>query len=168
MLRVPLDGLILQIKTLGVGDPAGFLAMALQPPAPAAVEASLALLRRLGALTLTGPNGAGPGPGPGLDRLTPLGFHLASLPVDVRVGKMLIYGAIFACLEPVLTMAAAMGFRSPFFCPIDKREEADKARKAFTTAHSDLLTTLKAYDGWQVLSLSHTHTHTCTHTHSLP
>ena len=52
----------------------------------------------------------------------------------------------------MLTMAAAMGFRSPFFCPIDKREEADKARKAFATGHSDLLTTLKAYDGWQVLA----------------
>jgi hypothetical protein len=49
----------------------------------------------------------------------------------------------------VLTMAAAMGFRSPFFCPIDKREEADKARKTFATGHSDLLTTLKAFDGWQ-------------------
>ena len=46
-------------------------------------------------------------------------------------------------------MAAAMGFRSPFFCPIDKREEADKARKTFATGHSDLLTTLKAFDGWQ-------------------
>ena len=52
-------------------------------------------------------------------------------------------------LGQVLTMAAAMGFRSPFFCPIDKREEADKARKAFATGHSDLLTTLRAFDGWQ-------------------
>ena len=47
-------------------------------------------------------------------------------------------------------MAAAMGFRSPFYSPIDKREEADRARKGFATAHSDILTTLKAYDGWQV------------------
>ena len=34
--------------------------------------------------------------------LTPLGLHLATLPVSVRVGKMLIFGAIFGCLEPVV------------------------------------------------------------------
>jgi hypothetical protein len=39
---------------------------------------------------------------------------LAALPVDVRIGKMLIFGAILGVTEPVLTMAAAMGFRSPF------------------------------------------------------
>jgi len=83
------------------------------------------------------------------DRLTPLGFHLAALPVDVRIGKMLIFGAILGVTEPVLTMAAAMGLRSPFMAPIDKREEADKMRKAMGANHSDHLTTLRAYEGWQ-------------------
>ena len=40
--------------------------------------------------------------------LTPLGFHLASLPVDVRVGKLLLFGAIFRCLDASLTIAAAL------------------------------------------------------------
>lgn len=36
-------------------------------------------------------------------RLTPLGHHLAALPVNVRVGKMLVYAAILGCLEPVVS-----------------------------------------------------------------
>ena len=110
MLRVPLDGLVLQIKMLGLGEALAFLGMAIQPPEGSAVAASVDLLRQIGALD------AQQG-----DSLTPLGYHLATLPVDVRIGKMLIYGAIIGLVEPVLTAAAAMGFRSPFFSPIYKR-----------------------------------------------
>ena len=45
--------------------------------------------------------------------LTPLGYHLAALPVNVRVGKMMLYGTIFRCLDPVLTIAAGT-----FFVPV--------------------------------------------------
>ena len=64
------------------------------------------------------------------DELTPLGHHLADLPVDARLGKMMLYGAVFGCLDPVLTIAAGVGFRSPFLSPMDRREEADEARMA--------------------------------------
>eukprot|EP00959_Pyramimonas_sp_CCMP1952_P128612 2689558-Pyramimonas_sp.AAC.1 len=60
-----------------------------------------------------------------LDRtgeLTALGHHLASLPVDARVGKMLIHAAVLGCLDPVLTIAAMLSTRSPFVAPLDKRE----------------------------------------------
>jgi ATP-dependent RNA helicase DHX36 len=36
--------------------------------------------------------------------LTALGHHLASLPVDARVGKMLLYAAILGCLDPVSSL----------------------------------------------------------------
>lgn len=36
--------------------------------------------------------------------LTPLGHHLAALPVDVRIGKMLIFSAILGCLEPMVSV----------------------------------------------------------------
>ena len=62
-------------------------------------------------------------------RLTPLGYHLATLPVDPRIGKMILFGAIFRCLGPVLTIAAGMSFRSPFLSPMDKRDEADAAKR---------------------------------------
>lgn len=40
--------------------------------------------------------------------LTPLGYHLAHLPMDARVGKLLLVGAILQCLDPILTIAAAL------------------------------------------------------------
>ena len=49
-----------------------------------------------------------------LQGLTSLGYHLASLPVDVRIGKLMLFGAIFRCLDPVLTIAASLSFKSPF------------------------------------------------------
>ena len=52
------------------------------------------------------------------EELTPLGHHLATLPVDPRVGKMLLFGAIFSCLDPVLTVASVLGFKDPFVFPL--------------------------------------------------
>jgi HrpA-like RNA helicase len=49
------------------------------------------LLRKIGACELNEP------------KLTPLGQHLAALPVNVKIGKMLIFGAIFGCLDPVVS-----------------------------------------------------------------
>jgi ATP-dependent RNA helicase DHX36 len=51
--------------------------------------------------------------------------------VDPRIGKMMIFGSVFRCLEPVLTIAASMSFRSPFVSPIDKRDEADRSKRLF-------------------------------------
>ena len=52
------------------------------------------------------------------EELTPLGYHLATLPVDPRVGKMILLGAIFSCLDPVLTVASVLGFKDPFVFPL--------------------------------------------------
>eukprot|EP00960_Hanusia_phi_P002215 63548-Hanusia_phi.AAC.1 len=158
MLRVPLDSIILQIKLLGLGSPSSFLAQALEPPKPEAIDSSLELLRRIGALRDKGKEEEGreqqeEQEEQELEGLTALGRHLAALPVDVRIGKMLLYGAILGCCEPVLTMAAAMGFRSPFMSPMEKREEADKKRREMGLLHSDHLTTLRAYEGWRSCKL---------------
>ena len=52
------------------------------------------------------------------EELTPLGYHLATLPVDPRVGKIILFGAIFSCLDPVLTVASVLGFKDPFVSPL--------------------------------------------------
>lgn len=65
------------------------------------------------------------------EELTPLGAHLADLPVDVHIGKMILFGAIFRCLDPVLTIAAALSFKSPFVRPFGKEAEADLARARY-------------------------------------
>lgn len=59
------------------------------------------------------------------------GTHLATLPVDPKVGKILLMGALFQCLAPALTMAAAVAYRDPFVCPDEHRDEALKAHKKF-------------------------------------
>lgn len=50
--------------------------------------------------------------------LTPLGVHLARLPVEPHIGKMILFGALFCCLDPVLTIAASLSFRDPFVIPL--------------------------------------------------
>ena len=67
--------------------------------------------------------------------------------MDPRIGKMIFFGAIFRCLEPTLTIAASLAFRSPFFSPFDKRDEADAVKKRFDGT-SDHMTLLKAFRGW--------------------
>lgn len=94
--RVPLEGLCLQIQLQRMsGGIAGFLGKALEPPNVESVDTAVAALKRLGALDER-------------EGLTPLGQHLAALPVDVRVGKMLLYGSMLGCLDPVLTIAAGI------------------------------------------------------------
>lgn len=52
------------------------------------------------------------------EELTPLGVHLARLPVEPHIGKMILFGALFCCLDPVLTIAASLSFKDPFVIPL--------------------------------------------------
>ena len=52
------------------------------------------------------------------ERLTPLGHHLANLPVNPRIGKIILFAAMFSCLSPVLTIASSLGFKEPFVIPL--------------------------------------------------
>ena len=104
--RVPLEQLALRVKTVWPQMAAAMqissaqsveevLGRALDPPEKSAVAASLSLLNALGALDED-------------QTLTPLGWHLSALPVDVRVGKLLLFGAMFACVDQALTIAASL------------------------------------------------------------
>ncbi|CAH8830748.1 unnamed protein product [Trichobilharzia szidati] len=62
------------------------------------------------------------------DELTPLGVHLANFPLDPQCAKLLLFGALFGCLDPVLSVAACLTYRDPFEIPLEKQEEADKRR----------------------------------------
>jgi HrpA-like RNA helicase len=85
MLRVPLDELCLTIKALELGKVAPVLAEALEPPEATAVAAAIASLTGIGALDAQ-------------ENLTPLGRSLAQLPLEPRVGKMLILAASLGVL----------------------------------------------------------------------
>uniref|UniRef100_A0A8B9NQM0 Putative ATP-dependent RNA helicase DHX57 n=1 Tax=Apteryx owenii TaxID=8824 RepID=A0A8B9NQM0_APTOW len=138
--RVPLEQLCLRIKILEMFSAQSLhsvLSRLIEPPRTESLRASKLRLQDLGALTSD-------------EKLTPLGYHLASLPVDVRIGKLMLFGTIFRCLDPALTIAASLAFKSPFVSPWDKREEANKKKLEFAVGNSDYLALLQAYKGWRL------------------
>lgn len=161
MLRVGIEDLVLQVLILDLGDPVSFLGKALNPPTDLAMSNSLKLLETLGAVECQWSSnghrqreGASTGELKVTSELTALGFHLATLPVDPRVGKLMIYGSLLGCVDPALTIAASMSSRSPFVSPFDQREAADEARKTFAVEGSDHLTILNAFEQWKEMKES--------------
>nr|DAD48355.1 TPA_asm: hypothetical protein HUJ06_018292 [Nelumbo nucifera] len=137
ILRTPLQELCLHIKSLQLGTVSSFLAKALQPPDPLAVQNAIDLLKTIGALD-------------DMEELSPLGRHLCTLPLDPNIGKMLLMGSIFQCLGPALTIASALAYRDPFVLPINRKEEADAAKRSFAgDSCSDHIALLKAFEAWK-------------------
>lgn len=137
--RSPLENTCLQIKVLGLpGSIGDVLARAIEPPPAEGVAAAVSLLKAIRALDES-------------EQPTALGLHLSSLPLDVVVGKTLIYGAMFGCLDPVLTIAASLGERSPFVCPFDSRDAANAAHRQFAGSQSDLLGLWRAFSIWSTV-----------------
>lgn len=139
--RVPLEQMILRIKILfpQIQKSKTVLDNLIEPPHEASVIAALKRLMDVGAVDQA-------------EDLTPLGFHLASLPVDVRIGKLLLLGAVFRCLDSVLTIAASLSYRSPFVSPFGKRTEATRKKQEFAVRNSDQLAALSAYNAWRSAS----------------
>eukprot|EP00090_Calanus_glacialis_P015911 TRINITY_DN25023_c0_g1_i1.p1 TRINITY_DN25023_c0_g1~~TRINITY_DN25023_c0_g1_i1.p1 ORF type:complete len:1347 (-),score=453.74 TRINITY_DN25023_c0_g1_i1:75-3920(-) len=136
--RVPLDKMILRIKILPAFKGRSVkqvLSRIIEPPSVAGVDTACTRLQNVGALF---PD----------NTLTPLGYHLAQLPVDVRIGKLMLYGAVFRCLDAALTIAACLSYRSPFVSPYKEREAANRARSKFSAGNSDQLTAWRAYRAW--------------------
>lgn len=132
--RVPLEQLCLSVRAMGIKEVAAFLASALTPPESLAVDGALDLLGRMGAL-----DG---------DDLTALGRHLSMIPADLRCGKLMVYGAMFGCLDASVIIAAILTVKSPFVSPQDKRDEAKAARSKFSNGHGDLIGDLRAVEQW--------------------
>ncbi|KAG7268427.1 hypothetical protein CRUP_008977 [Coryphaenoides rupestris] len=84
------------------------------------------------------------------ENLTSLGVHLARLPVEPHIGKLILFGALLGCLDPVLTIAASLSFKDPFFIPLGKEKMADMRRKTLSmNSKSDHLTIVNAFQGWE-------------------
>jgi ATP-dependent RNA helicase DHX29 len=65
------------------------------------------------------------------EEITPMGRLLSKLPTDVHLGKFLLTAALFRCLDPALTIAAALNAKSPFVSPFGLEERADLAKNFF-------------------------------------
>ncbi|KAI9745673.1 MAG: hypothetical protein M1818_001207 [Claussenomyces sp. TS43310] len=133
--RVPLEQLCLSVRAMGITEVAAFLASALTPPEELAVDGAMHLLGRMGAL-----DG---------DDLTALGRHLAMIPADLRCGKLMVYGAMFGCLDAAVIIAATLTVKSPFVSPQDKRDEAKAVKVKFAAGQGDLIGDLRAYERWE-------------------
>ncbi|KAI7997052.1 hypothetical protein LOK49_LG10G00808 [Camellia lanceoleosa] len=77
------------------------------------------------------------------------GHYLTKLPMEPKLGKMLILGAILNCLDSVLTVVAGLSVRDPFLTPLDKKDLADLAKAQFSRDYSDHLALVRAYEGWK-------------------
>lgn len=62
------------------------------------------------------------------------GRNLAQLPVDAKVGKLLLLGASLGCLSPALTIAACLSYKSPFSAPFEQQDAAMRAKQAFASS----------------------------------
>lgn len=133
MLRTDLQEICLDIKAQAFKAPIReFLAEALEPPASSAVDYSVMNLQALDCLTDD-------------EKITPLGRLLASLPIHPSLGKMIVLGIIFRCLDPMLVLGAAAEERNLFTNPLERRRAAQEAKLSFVEGSaSDHIATLNA------------------------
>ncbi|XP_028409154.1 ATP-dependent RNA helicase A-like [Dendronephthya gigantea] len=136
ILRTPLHELALTIKLLKLGDIRDFLNKAIEPPPLDAVVESIALLRDMDALDKD-------------SQLTPLGYLLAKLPLEPRLGKMVVLGCIFNCGDACATIAASTCFPEPFETPSDRRRLGWVHKQFSGRRHSDHVAMLSAYQAWE-------------------
>lgn len=133
ILRSDLQDTCLTIKAQGFqGSIEAFLSQAIEPPSPKAVHLAIDNLKALGALTDT-------------ESITALGRVLSKLPVHPALGKMIVLGIIFRCLDPMLIMGSMDGERALFMRPLRSREQARQAHKRYNHERSDHLAFYTAF-----------------------
>ncbi|GBG34645.1 ATP-dependent RNA helicase [Hondaea fermentalgiana] len=144
--RVPLEQLVMQVLASELGQPETFMNTLMEPPPSISVKEAVRLLLDVGAADQDHPGAK--------VTLTALGRHLSRLPMDVRIGKMLLFGCLLQCADQVLTIAGGLNVRNPFMCPPEKRNEANEAKKALLggesveVTQSDHICLMYAYERW--------------------
>ncbi|APZ92002.1 ATP-dependent RNA helicase HrpA [Fuerstiella marisgermanici] len=135
--RTNLAAVILRTMNLKLGrlDEFPFL----DPPRPTTVREGYKTLEELGAIT-----------GRGTDDyvLTEIGRHMARLPVDPRISRMVLAAIEEHAAPEVMIIAAALETQDPRERPIEKQQAADEAHAQFKNAESDFLTLLAIWDTW--------------------
>ncbi|TGN63934.1 ATP-dependent RNA helicase HrpA [Nocardioides eburneiflavus] len=135
ILRTNLASVILQMASLRLGDIARFPFV--EPPDRRNVKAGTDLLEELGAVAAENDR-------PGV-RLTAVGKRLARLPIDPRLGRMILEAERLGCLRDVLVIAAALSIQDPRERPEEQRAQADQLHARFKHETSDFLTWLNLW-----------------------
>ncbi|KAH7909118.1 P-loop containing nucleoside triphosphate hydrolase protein [Hygrophoropsis aurantiaca] len=139
MMRLSLSDLALRIKIMKVklgNSIEDVLCRAMDPPASINVQRAVSALVEVRALTPS-------------EEITPMGRLLSKLPTDVHLGKFLLTAVVFRCLDPALTIAAALSSKSPFVSPFGLEHDADRAKAGFRIDNSDFLTIHNAFASWR-------------------
>jgi ATP-dependent helicase HrpA len=130
ILRSSLAAVILRMKSLRLADVETF--PFIEPPLGRAIADGYQLLQELGAVD----DG---------NQLTALGRQLAKLPLDPRVGRMIVAARDNACLTEVLIIAAALSVQDPRDRPMEAQAAADNAHKKFADEKSEFHSYLKIW-----------------------
>ncbi|MFL6139169.1 MAG: ATP-dependent RNA helicase HrpA [Frankiaceae bacterium] len=135
ILRTNLASVILQMTALGLGDVAAFPFV--QPPDRRSISDGEQLLEELGALE---PATEGKG-----RRLTGIGRALVALPVDPRLGRMVLEADRNGCLDEVIVIVAGLAIQDPRERPAPHRQAADESHARFADESSDFLAYLNLW-----------------------
>ncbi|XP_046735180.1 dosage compensation regulator isoform X1 [Diprion similis] len=137
MFRTPLHELALSIKLLRLGSIGQFLSKAIEPPPLDAVIEAEVMLREMKCLDAN-------------DELTPLGKILARLPIEPRLGKMMILGCIFRVGDALSTMAAnSTTFPEVYNMGPDMRRLSYQQKWFAGARYSDHVAMLHAFQAWE-------------------
>jgi len=139
ILRSSLAGVILRMKSLKLTDVESF--PFIEPPPAKAVADGYALLQELGALDND-------------NRLTRVGEALAKLPLDPRIGRMLVAARDLGCLKEVLVIAAGLSTQDPRERPQERQQAADEKHKLFADEKSEFLGWVKLWN-WFKAAVDH-------------
>ncbi|MEB2485288.1 ATP-dependent RNA helicase HrpA [Burkholderia multivorans] len=134
ILRSSLASVILRMKSLHLTAIESF--PFLEPPPGRAIADGYQLLNELGAVDDD-------------NALTPLGRELARLPLDPRVGRMILAARDQQSLREVLIIASALSVQDPRDRPIDAQEQADQAHRRFADERSEFLQWLKIWSWFE-------------------
>lgn len=137
ILRTNLASVVLQMAATGLPDVERF--PFIDPPDRRNIKDGVALLEELGAFA----------PGGGHRQLTSVGRKLARLPLDPRLGRMVLEGARRGCLREVLVIVSALAVQDPRERPAARQSEADRLHKRFEDDNSDFFSYLAL---WQYLA----------------
>lgn len=140
--RCSLESAILRVKQLDLGSPKRILQYAMSPPDLTNIARSIMLLREVGAIGSSSKRLDGP--------LTFVGQVLASLPMDMRLGKLLILGYVFGCLNECIVIAACLS--KPSFMVSSYHHNVESYKKKLEWARgsfSDCLSCLYAYKDFE-------------------
>nr|XP_040055966.1 ATP-dependent RNA helicase TDRD9 isoform X2 [Gasterosteus aculeatus aculeatus] len=144
MLLAPLATIVLKVKLLDMGDPRSLLSTALSPPNIGDIVRTVLQLKEMGALSAKRDDSDHDG------ELTFLGRVLAHLPVDPCLGKMIVLGHVFGCLDECLIIAASHSLKSFFAMPSMQQLAGHRSKLAFTRGTpSDSIGLVNAFKEWQ-------------------